>query len=94
MLPITKPKTLYIKNVSHNIEELNMITNITTTELNGIKKFRVSFDRDIDLQKDEPKDSLNDCLIDLFSFDIRDYEEVDVQWIDAHTIEVSRRFMP
>jgi len=66
-----------------------MIDNITTTEINGVKKFRLHFNTPVNQEQDEPLDTVNEFIIDLFSFGLREYEEVVIDWRDDQEVEVT-----
>ena len=66
-----------------------MITRVDTKELNGVKTHTIMFDADVDQESDEPLDTINECIRDLFSIGIREYDIVSIDWRDPRTVEVS-----
>ena len=66
-----------------------MIDHIETDTTTGQKVYTIHFSTDIDQEADEPLDTINECLHDLFSIGIREYDEINIDWRDPRTVEVS-----
>ena len=64
----------------------NLIKEIRTKELNGIKTFEIVFSN-VKLNE-ECRDYVNESITDLFSLGIREYEKVEIDWRDPTTVEV------
>lgn len=51
--------------------------------------FRIRFREDIDQENDEPLDTINEYLYDLFGYGLREYEELNIDWRDSKEVWVT-----
>ena len=54
-----------------------------------VMKYELHFRTPVPQEVDEPLDTLNDYIHSLFSFGLREFEEVNIDWRDDQTVWVT-----